>query len=314
MHHSTKRRVVLGMTTGGLLIGGLGMGVAQADTAAGGATADSPGILSGNLIQIPVSIPVNVCGNSVSVVGILDSASGNTCSNSGSAGSTAGGGASHSPGVGSGNLIQIPVTVPVNVCGNSVSGVGIGDTASDNHCSNGGSGASGGTGSTANGGSSHSPGVGSGNTVQVPVSAPVNVCGNDVSVVGILDSASGNTCSNGGPTTAPTPPGHPTPPCGCHTTPPGNTTPPPGHTTTPPGHSTTPPKHPTPNTGRPTGPASVRGSSVSGHGWKASGALAETGSGASNVVTPLGAGVLGGSGLILRKRVSSLRHLAHRQH
>ena len=39
MHLSTKRRVVLGMTTGGLLVGGLGMGIAQADTAAGGGAA-----------------------------------------------------------------------------------------------------------------------------------------------------------------------------------------------------------------------------------------------------------------------------------
>jgi hypothetical protein len=303
MHHSTKRRVVLGMTTGGLLIGGLGMGVAQADTAATGGAADSPGVLSGNLIQIPVSIPVNVCGNSVSVVGILDSASGNTCSNSGSAAGTANGGASNSPGVGSGNLLQIPVSIPVNVCGNSISGVGVGDSASDNHCSNGGSGSAGGVGGTANGGSSNSPGVGSGNTVQVPVSAPVNVCGNDVSVVGLLDSATGNTCSNGG--SAPTSPGHPTPPCGCHPTPPIHTTPPPRHTT--------PPKHTTPNTSKPTGPAHHI-SPVSEHGWKASGSLAETGSGASNVVTPLGAGVLGGSGLLLRKRVSTLRHLTHRQH
>ena len=303
MHHSTKRRVVLGMTTGGLLIGGLGMGVAQADTAATGGAADSPGILSGNLIQIPVSIPVNVCGNSISGVGILDSAGGNTCSNSGSTGAAANGGASNSPGVGSGNLIQIPVSIPVNVCGNSISGVGIGDTASDNHCSNGGSGSAGGSGSTASGGSSHSPGIGSGNTVQAPVSAPVNVCGNDVSVIGILDSASGNTCSNGGATSTPTPPGHPTPPCGCHPTTP------PGKTTTPPAHQTTPPK-----TGKPTGPTPKHLSPASERNWKASGSLAETGSGASKVVAPLGAGMLGGSGLILRKRVSTLRHATHRQH
>jgi hypothetical protein len=305
MHHSTKRRVVLGMTTGGLIIGGLGMGVAQADSAATGGTTDSPGVLSGNLVQIPVSIPVNLCGNSVSVVGVLDSASGNTCSNSGSVAAAANGGASNSPGVGSGNLIQIPVSIPVNVCGNSISGVGIGDSASDNHCSNGGSGSAGGVGGTANGGSSHSPGVGSGNTVQVPVTAPVNVCGNDISVVGLLDSASGNTCSNGGSATAPTSPGHPTPPCGCHPTPPIRTTPPPRHTT--------PPKHTTPNRAKPSTPAHHI-SPVSEHGWKASGSLAETGSGASNVVTPLGAGVLGGSGLLLRKRVSTLRHQTHRQH
>ena len=52
MHHSTKRRVVLGMTTGGLLVGGLGMGIAQADATANGGAAGSPGLLSGNLIQI----------------------------------------------------------------------------------------------------------------------------------------------------------------------------------------------------------------------------------------------------------------------
>ena len=269
MHHSTKRRVVLGMTTGGLLIGGLGMGVAQADTAANGGTSASPGLLSGNLIQIPVSIPVNVCGNSISVVGVLDSATGNSCTNAGSAGSTANGGSSNSPGVGSGNTIQIPVSVPVNVCGNSVAGVGVGNSASDNHCSNGSG--SGSSGSTANGGSSNSPGVGSGNTIQVPVTAPVNVCGNQVSVIGILDSASGNTCSNGGSTS--TPPSHPTPPCGCH-----------------------------PNT-----PTTKHVSPTSEHKtWKGTGTLAETGSGASNALAPLGASVLGGSGLILRKRVSSL--------
>jgi hypothetical protein len=287
MHHSTKRRVVLGMTTGGLLVGGLGMGVAQADSAATGATTASPGVLSGNLIQIPVNIPVNVCGNDISVVGILDSATGNTCSNSGSAASTTTGGASDSAGVGSGNLIQIPVSIPVNVCGNSVSGVGVGDSASDNHCSNGGSGS---TGSTASGGSTHSPGVGSGNTVQVPVTAPVNVCGNDVSVVGILDSASGNSCANGGSTTTPTPPSHPTPPCGCKSHP---TTPP--KTTTPPKKTAPKPKHAAPASQSKT--------------WKAAGELAETGSGASKVVAPLGASVLGGGGLMLRKRVTS--HLHH---
>jgi hypothetical protein len=291
MHHSTKRRVVLGMTTGGLLIGGLGMGVAQADTAATGGTADSPGILSGNLIQIPVSIPINICGNSISVVGILDSASGNGCANSsgsGSTGSTANGGASHSPGVGSGNLIQIPVTIPVNICGNSVSGVGVGDSASGNGCSNGSG--SGSNGSSANGGSSHSPGVGSGNTVQVPVTAPVNACGNDISVVGILDSAHGNNCGNGG---TPTTPGHP---CGCHpTTPPKVPTPP-----------ATPPKHHRHH--HHVSPTSTHKPKA----FKASGTLAETGSGASKVVAPLGASVLGGSGLILRKRVSTLRHQAHR--
>jgi hypothetical protein len=296
MHHSTKRRVVLGMTTGGLLVGGLGMGIAQADTAASGAAAGSPGLLSGNLIQIPINAPINVCGNSISVVGILDTVSGNTCANSDSNGATANGGAKGSPGAGSGNLIQIPINAPINICGNSASGVGVGDTASDNSCSNGGSsnGGSGSAGSTANGGSSNSPGVGSGNTVQLPVTAPVNVCGNSVSVLGIGDTASGNTCSNG-----PGTPGQPTPPpCGCHPTPP--VTPPPAPVA-PPQHSTPPAPPKPPTTARPHQAATA--------GEQAKGTLAETGSGAAAFMTPLGAGMLGGSGLLLRKRVSSLHHL-----
>ncbi|MGW0997941.1 chaplin [Streptomyces sp. NPDC002520] len=40
-------------------------------------------------------------------------------------GSWAGGEASHSPGVGSGNVVQAPVHVPVNAVGNSVSVIGV---------------------------------------------------------------------------------------------------------------------------------------------------------------------------------------------
>jgi hypothetical protein len=43
----------------------------------------SPGVLSGNVIQIPVNIPVNLCGNTIDVVGILNPAFGNTCVNAG---------------------------------------------------------------------------------------------------------------------------------------------------------------------------------------------------------------------------------------
>ena len=287
MHLSTKRRIVLGMTTGGLLVGGLGMGIAQADTAAGGGAAGSPGLLSGNLIQVPINAPVNVCGNSISVIGVLDSATGNTCTNSGSEGTTAAGTAHSSPGVGSGNLIQVPVNAPINLCGNSISGVGIGDTASDNTCSNGapsGSG-SGSGGTTSRGGSHGSPGVGSGNTVQVPVNAPLNVCGNSVSVVGVLDSATGDTCANSG-SEAGTPSRPSTPPCGCHSTPPAT---PPSRPGTPPSrHHISHPEYVAPSTG----------------------SLAETGTGAASLATPLGAGVLGGGGLMLRKRVSTLHHVA----
>ena len=38
-------------------------GIAAADSGAHGVAAHSPGVLSGNVVQVPVHIPVNVCGN-----------------------------------------------------------------------------------------------------------------------------------------------------------------------------------------------------------------------------------------------------------
>ncbi|MFB6518904.1 chaplin [Streptomyces sp. NPDC056401] len=60
----------------------LGAGsAAMADADAQGIAAYSPGVGSGNLIQIPIHIPINACGNSVSVIGLLNPAFGNTCVN-----------------------------------------------------------------------------------------------------------------------------------------------------------------------------------------------------------------------------------------
>ncbi|GAA1884286.1 chaplin [Streptantibioticus ferralitis] len=41
-------------------------------------TALSPGVISGNVIQVPVDVPVNVVGNTVNAPGILNPAFGNT--------------------------------------------------------------------------------------------------------------------------------------------------------------------------------------------------------------------------------------------
>ncbi|MGW0993443.1 chaplin [Streptomyces sp. NPDC002520] len=56
-------------------------GIAAADSGANGSATDSPGVLSGNVLQVPVHVPVNVCGDSVNVVGLLNPAFGNTCAN-----------------------------------------------------------------------------------------------------------------------------------------------------------------------------------------------------------------------------------------
>ncbi|MGW1163051.1 chaplin [Streptomyces sp. NPDC002513] len=58
----------------------LGMAApAMADSGAEGTASTSPGVLSGNLVQVPVDIPLNVCGNTISVVGLLNPAAGNAC-------------------------------------------------------------------------------------------------------------------------------------------------------------------------------------------------------------------------------------------
>ncbi len=60
----------------------LGMGIpAFADAGAQGAAVGSPGVLSGNVVQVPVHVPVNVCGNSVDVIALLNPTFGNTCAN-----------------------------------------------------------------------------------------------------------------------------------------------------------------------------------------------------------------------------------------
>lgn len=64
----------------------IAMGIASpafASSDATGAAAHSPGVLSGNLIQVPVHVPVNVCGNTVNIIALLNPAFGNTCVNEG---------------------------------------------------------------------------------------------------------------------------------------------------------------------------------------------------------------------------------------
>lgn len=133
-------------------------GVAHADSGAQGDAAGSPGVLSGNTVQAPVHAPVNVCGNTVDVVGVLNPAVGNSCAHQGGTtaadqgesghqdesgkhrdsgghgGAHADGRATGSPGVLSGNQIQAPIHIPVNVCGNSVDVIGAGNVATGNDC------------------------------------------------------------------------------------------------------------------------------------------------------------------------------------
>ncbi|MEV0122758.1 chaplin ChpH [Streptomyces sp. NPDC050703] len=74
-----KKIVAAAAATGGLVLAGAG--IATADSGAQGAAVQSPGVLSGNVVQVPVHVPVNACGNTVSVIGVLNPAFGNVCVN-----------------------------------------------------------------------------------------------------------------------------------------------------------------------------------------------------------------------------------------
>ncbi|MEU6094635.1 chaplin ChpH [Streptomyces sp. NPDC047079] len=74
-----KKVVAAAAATGGLVLASAGL--AAADSGAQGAAVHSPGVVSGNVIQVPVHVPVNVCGNTISVIGLLNPAFGNTCIN-----------------------------------------------------------------------------------------------------------------------------------------------------------------------------------------------------------------------------------------
>lgn len=76
-----------GIATTALLAGSLALAGTTAAHAADpdpttGVAVGSPGVASGNVIQVPIEIPVNLCGNTINVVGLLNPAFGNVCVNS----------------------------------------------------------------------------------------------------------------------------------------------------------------------------------------------------------------------------------------
>jgi hypothetical protein len=239
-------------------------GYAHADSGAYGAATDSPGVLSGNSVQAPINVPVNICGNTVDVLGALNPAFGNKCANKG--------GAAKSGGYG------------------DHQGRGGGQTDHHGGGHSGGSGAHGGSGGAHAGGhTGGSPGVGSGNHVQVPVDVPVNVCGNSVDAVGILNPSMGNDCANGSGPQRPPSRGHETPGNPGHHSPgkPGG----PGHSTPSAPERPTTPGHVTP----------VGDSSVHGPAAQAP-QLAHTGSELPmGLAVPVGAGALLVGAVLYRK-------------
>jgi hypothetical protein len=75
-----KKVAAVAAAAGGLVLAGAG--IAAADQGVQGVSSNSPGIVTGDNIQVPVNAPVNLCGNTVSVAGVMNPASGSACTGS----------------------------------------------------------------------------------------------------------------------------------------------------------------------------------------------------------------------------------------
>ncbi|MBP0453282.1 chaplin [Kitasatospora sp. RG8] len=283
MRNVAKKGLLTAVATGSVLASTAGYAYAGAE--AQGVAAGSPGVASGNSVQVPVEVPINACGNTVDVVGALNPAYGNHCANASGGGHPAGGGHGSS--------------------GSSASGSSApGSSASGSSAS----------GSSASGTAAGSPGAVSGNSIQAPVHVPVNACGNSVDVVGVGNPAFGNACGNEShPVSAP--PTKPDDDC-----PEGHTphNPPPTHPSTPPSqgpgdNKTTPPGIP-PRTGSPSTPpaatptaqavpASVRTESPQATASQ----LASTGAGSTELLGAAGLALLVGGGVLYRRARAGAR-------
>jgi ChpA-C len=148
-------------------------------------------VVSGNTVNAPVSTPVNVCGVSGAVAGYANS----HCQGGATSTISGVGGHSHNGNVtgnfnvpvGSGNTVNAPVSTPVNVCG--VSGAVAG--YANSHCQGGATSTISGVGGHSHNGNvlgNYNVPVLSGNTVNTPVSAPVNVCGISLALLGFSNA------------------------------------------------------------------------------------------------------------------------------
>ncbi|MEV7812027.1 chaplin [Streptomyces flaveolus] len=175
MRRTTRNGVFAVAAASGAMVVAFPVSAAFAADGAGAeaTAAGSPGVLSGNNVQIPVHVPVNICGNTADVVGLLNPAAGNTCVN---------GGAAKTAGAGKNGTAKADVA--------ETSGAAKAGSAGDSGASIGSGGAS------AHGSTADSPGLLSGNGLQLPIDLPVNVSGNSVNVVGVGNPVFGNHSVN----------------------------------------------------------------------------------------------------------------------
>jgi len=166
-------------------------------------TGDNNGILNGNQIYAPIDIPINVCGNSLALLGGANAQA--ICANNVWAHRRGHGWRGHwkkesghvtehswqntgdNNGILNGNQLYAPVRLPVNLAGNAVGILGEGNAraVAVNESGHG-------DGFVQNTGDNN--GILNGNQVAVPISVPINICGNSLGILGAANSAA--ACAN----------------------------------------------------------------------------------------------------------------------
>ena len=107
------------------------------DRAGAGATGHSDrsgGVVSGNVVDAAVAVPVNACGNQVGVAAVGDRTGRSRCEIDGGS-AHASGSSYRSGGLLSGNVVNAAVSVPVNACGNQVDLIGVANRVDGSRCS-----------------------------------------------------------------------------------------------------------------------------------------------------------------------------------
>ena len=155
----------------------------QGASAGGNRTSGSKSILGGNQVIAPISAAVNACGTAIAILGRAEAdCKGGASAGAGGRGVSAGGNrTSGSKSILGGNQVVAPITAPINVCGTSIAVLGNAFAG----CKGGASAGAGGRGVSAGGNrTSGSKSILGGNQVVAPITAPINVCGTSIAVLG----------------------------------------------------------------------------------------------------------------------------------
>ncbi len=150
-------------------------------------SSDNNGVLNGTQIYSPIDIPINLCGNALSLLGEANAQA--ACTNAGGNQTESGmQDSSDNNGIGNGTQVYAPISLPVNLAGNSVGVLGEGNAAAS--ASN-----ESGHGDKVTQDSSDNNGVLNGTQVAAPIDLPINVCGNALGILGEANAAA--SCANG---------------------------------------------------------------------------------------------------------------------